>query len=254
MTAVSSRDSLVLIMNLTDRQAQILKTVIEEYTSTAEPVGSITLEKKYNLGISPATIRNEMVALTKMGFLLQPYTSAGRTPTPMALKYYVRELVKEQELSTAEEVAVKEKVWDQRFEVEKFLHQVTRVLAETTNDLAIICTSKGDVYHAGYAHILNNPEFYDIDVAREVLSLIDEFAELNEIFTKATGDETVHILVGDDLDSKWFQSLGLVFTDFRGPQLSGSLGVIGPSRLNYPQLIPVVRYFGNLVNEISQNW
>jgi len=131
---------------------------------------------------------------------------------------------------------------------------VTRVLAETTNDLAIICTSKGDVYHAGYAHILNNPEFYDIDVAREVLSLIDEFAELNEIFTKATGDETVHILVGDDLDSKWFQSLGLVFTDFKGPQLSGSLGVIGPSRLNYPQLIPVVRYFGNLVNEISQNW
>lgn len=241
-------------MNLTDRQAQILKTIIEEYTSTAEPVGSITLEKKYNLGISPATIRNEMVALTKMGFLLQPHTSAGRTPTPMALKYYVRELVKEQELSTAEEVAVKEKVWDQRFEVDKFLHQITRVLAETTSDLAIICTSKGDVYHAGYAHILDNPEFYDIDVAREVLSLIDEFSQLNEIFTKASGEETVHVLVGDDLDSKWFQSLGLVFTDFKAPQLSGSIGVIGPARLNYPQLIPVVRYFGNLVNEISQNW
>lgn len=241
-------------MNLSDRQAQVLKTVIEEYTSTAEPVGSVTLEKKYNLGISPATIRNEMMALTKMGFLAQPHTSAGRIPTPLALKYYVRELVKEQELSTAEEVAVKEKVWDQRFDIEKFLHQVTRVLAETTKDLAVICTSKGDVYHAGYAHILDNPEFYDIDVAREVLSLIDEFAELNEIFTKASGDETVHILVGDDLDSKWFQSLGLVFTDFKAPQLSGSIGVIGPSRLNYPQLIPVVRYFGNLVNEISLNW
>src|SRR3989338_4594572 len=142
-------------MNLTDRQAQILKTIIEEYTSTA-------------------TIRNEMVALTKMGFLLQPHTSAGRIPTPMALKYYVRELIKEQELSVAEEVAVKEKVWDQRFEVEKFLHQLTRVLAETTSTLAIACTSNGNVYHAGYAHILDNPEFYDIDVAPEVLSLIDQ--------------------------------------------------------------------------------
>ncbi len=241
-------------MQLSDRQAQILKTVIEEYTTTAEPVGSVTLEKKYSLGVSPATIRNEMMALTRMGFLAQPHTSAGRIPTPMALKYYVRELVKEQQLSTAEEVAVKEKVWDQRFEAEKFLHQITRVLAETTNDLAIACTSRGDVYHAGYAHILDNPEFYDIDVAREVLSLIDEFTNLNSIFSKATGEETVHILVGDDLDSKWFQSLGLVFTDFKTPQLSGSLGVIGPSRLNYSQLIPQVRYFGNLINEISQNW
>ncbi|MBU2051829.1 MAG: hypothetical protein U1C50_00705 [Patescibacteria group bacterium] len=241
-------------MNLTDRQAQILKTIIEEYTSTAEPVGSITLEKKYNLGVSPATIRNEMVTLTETGFLLQPHTSAGRIPTPMALKYYVRELIKERELSAAEEVAVKEKVWDQRFEVEKFLHQVTRVLAETTSDLAIACTSNGNVYHAGYAYILDNPEFYDIDVAREVLSLIDEFSNLNAIFTKASGNETVHVLVGDDLDSKWFQSLGLVFIDFKTPQLSGSLGVIGPSRLDYPQLIPVIRYFGSLVNDVSKNW
>jgi heat-inducible transcriptional repressor len=241
-------------MNLTDRQAQILKTIIEEYTTTAEPVGSLVLEKKYSLGVSPATIRNEMVVLTKQGFLSQPHTSAGRIPTPMALKYYVRELVKEQELSTAEEVAVKEKVWDQRFEADKFLRQVTRVLAETTKDLAVVCTSRGDVYHAGYANILDNPEFYDIDVTREVLSLIDEFNELNDIFSRAAGDEPVHVLVGDDLNSKWLQSLGLVFTDFKAPQLSGSLGVIGPARLNYPQLIPVVRYFGNLVNEISQSW
>lgn len=231
-----------------------MKTVIEEYTSTAEPVGSVTLEKKYNLGISPATIRNEMMDLTKMGFLVQPHTSAGRIPTPMALKYYVRELIKEQELSAAEEVAVKQKVWDQRFETEKFLRQITRVLADTSNALAVTCTSRGDVYHAGYAHILDNPEFYDIDVAREVLSLIDEFNRLNAIFSRAAGEETVHILVGDDLESKGLESLGLVFTDFKAPRLSGSLGIIGPSRLNYPQLIPVIRYFGGLVNEISQNW
>lgn len=241
-------------MNLSSRQAQILKTVIEEYTSTAEPVGSITLEKKYNLGVSPATIRNEMVALTKMGFLAQPHTSAGRTPTPLALKYYVRELLKEQELSVAEEVAVKEKVWDQRFEVEKFLHQLTRVLADTTNALAVACTSRGDVYHSGYVHILDNPEFYDIDVAREVLVLIDEFNDLNTIFSKAAGEEPVHVLVGDDIDAKGLESLGMIFTDFKAPQLSGSLGVIGPARLNYPQLIPVIRYFGSLANEISQNW
>src|SRR3989344_5522124 len=94
---------------LTDRQAQILKAIIEEYTTTAEPEGSVTLEKKDNLGISPATTRNEVAALTSAGFLNQPHASAGRSPTPLALKYDIRELVKEEEMSVAEEVAVKEK-------------------------------------------------------------------------------------------------------------------------------------------------
>jgi heat-inducible transcriptional repressor len=241
-------------MNLTDRQSQILKAIIEEFTATAEPVGSITLEKKYNLGISPATIRNEMMALTKSGFLKQPHTSAGRTPTPMALKYYVRELVKEEELSVAEEVAVKEKVWDNRFQSDKFLTSLTKALADKTQTLAVTCTSAGGLFHAGEAHILDNPEFYDIDVARAVLSLIDEFSRINSIFTKASGEETIHILVGDDFDSELFEALSMVFVDFSSPNLSGSLGVIGPSRLSYQSIVPTVRYFGSLINQIAANW
>ncbi|MEK7513778.1 MAG: hypothetical protein AAB580_02715 [Patescibacteria group bacterium] len=241
-------------MMLNDRQAKVLKAVIEEYTATAQPVGSVTLEKKYNLGISPATIRNEMVNLTKNGFLQQPHTSAGRTPTPMALKYYVRELIKEEEVSVADEVAVKEKVWDHRFEIDRFMHDITRALADKTQSLAVSYTSKGDVYNAGHAHILDNPEFYDIDLAREILSVIDEFTQIQALFGKATGDETIHILVGDDLDQEMFQSLGLVFTNFSSPHLTGCLGIIGPARFNYPHIIPTIRYFGSLVSEISQNW
>ncbi len=241
-------------MTLSDRQSQILKAIIQEYTETAEPVGSVTLEKKYNLGISPATIRNEMVALTKTGFLNQPHTSAGRTPTPMALKYYVRELIKEEDLSVADEVAVKEKVWDHRFETQKFLKELTRVLADKTKSLAIACTSEGDLFHAGYANILNNPEFYDIDVAREVLSLIDEFGQLNTYFEKAVGEESVHILVGDDFDSSFFNDLSLVFANFKTNNFKGSLGVIGPSRFHYPSIIPTIRYFSDLVTEIAKNW
>jgi len=241
-------------MSLSDRQAQILKAVIEEYTDTAEPVGSITIEKKYDLGVSPATIRNEMVALTKSGFLKQPHTSAGRTPTPMALKYYVRELIKEDEMSVAEEVAVKEKVWDHRFEVEKFLKEITRVLAKKTKALAVSYTSKGSLFHAGHAHILDNPEFYDIDVAREVLYMIDEFNRMQSIFSKVAGDESIHILVGDDLDGDFFHNLGMVFTDFSAGDITGSLGIIGPSRLDYPSILPIVRYFGQLISEIGKNW
>jgi len=96
--------------DLTQRQIQILKAIIEEYITTAEPVGSETLEKKYNLGVSPATIRNEMVRLTEMKLLNQPHTSSGRSPTPESLRYYVEHLMKPKELSVADEVAVKEKI------------------------------------------------------------------------------------------------------------------------------------------------
>jgi len=93
-------------MDLTERQIQIIKTIVDEFTQTAEPVGSVTLENKYRLGVSPATLRNEMVVLEEKGFLSQPHTSAGRIPTPMAIKFYVKELMKEKDLSVAEEVNV----------------------------------------------------------------------------------------------------------------------------------------------------
>jgi len=241
-------------MSLTDRQAQILKAIIQEYTETALPVGSVTIEKKYNLGVSPATIRNEMVELTKTGFLNQPHTSAGRTPSPMALKYYVRELLKEEEITVAEEVAVKEQVWDHRFQLDRFLKEITKALADKTQSLAVTCTSQGDLYHSGHAHILENPEFYDIDVAKEVLSLIDEFNRLNAFFKKASSEEPIHVLVGDDLDNEMFTNLSLIFTDFHAKNIEGSIGIIGPSRLHYSKIIPTMRYFSQLIDEIAKGW
>src|SRR5258706_4787285 len=113
---------------LTQRQVQILKSLIEEYIETAEPVGSETLEKKHNLSASPATIRNEMVRLTDLGYLKKPHVSAGRVPTPTGMKFYVNQLMKEKELSTAEEDSLQEKAWDLRERERDFLKEITRAL------------------------------------------------------------------------------------------------------------------------------
>ena len=78
---------------LSARQTHILKSLIDEYIEAAEPIGSESLEKKYDLGVSPATIRNEMLTLTKMGYLRQPHTSAGRIPSPKAMKFYIDQLM-----------------------------------------------------------------------------------------------------------------------------------------------------------------
>src|SRR3990167_2005655 len=100
--------------NLTQRQIEILRNLIEEYIETALPVGSETLEKKRNISASPATIRNEMVKLTDLGYLQKPHSSAGRVPTPEGMKFYVNQLMKEKEISVTEGVELKEKVWDYR--------------------------------------------------------------------------------------------------------------------------------------------
>lgn len=239
---------------LTERQVQILKSLIEEYIETAEPVGSETLEKKHNLSASPATIRNEMVRLTELGYLKKPHASAGRMPTPKGMKFYVRTLMKAKDLSVTEEVAVKEKLWDHRERMQKFLKELTKSLAEKTKTLAIATTNEGDFYCSGYANILDMPEFFDIDVTKSLLLALDEFESFHAVF-EVQNEEDVHILLGDDLGPKLQGPYGLVFTRYETPSHHlGQIGVLGPTRLNYTQVVPTVRYYGDLIEEIAKGW
>lgn len=239
---------------LTERQKRILRAIVEEYIQAAEAVGSQILEKKYELGISPATIRNEMVKLTEAGYLKQSHASAGRVPTKEAFKFYVDHLMEEKELSVTDEVTVKEKVWDARFDFDKLMHEAVKALAQKTQMLALAAIKDGNVYHAGYANILQTPEFYDIDITRSVLSMIDEINEVRKLFERAFGEGQIHLLLGDELGYDYFEPCGLVFTHFdAGPKKNGAIGVIGPNRLNYPLVIPTVRYLGNLIEELARN-
>jgi len=240
---------------LTERQTQILKTLIEEYIETAQPVGSETLDKKYNLGVSPATIRNEMADLTTAGFLSQPHHSAGRSPTPKALRYYVENLMTPKKLSVAEEVAVKEKVWDYRYQLDKFLREVTKALAQRTKTLALAATDQGDFFSSGMANILEMPEFFDIDLTKSLLLSLDEFDFWKNLFLEMSPEDPFRLLLGEDLGRSVLQSCGFVFSCFEIPSKGkGVVGVVGPSRLNYSSIIPTVSYFGDLVTEIARLW
>src|SRR3989304_8579785 len=110
-------------MDLSARQTAIIKAIMDEHTATAEPVGSVTLENKSRLGVPPATLRNEMAALEDKGFLAQPHSSSGRIPTSTAIKFYVNDLMKERDLSVAEQVAVKENLWDYRRNADDVRHE-----------------------------------------------------------------------------------------------------------------------------------
>lgn len=236
--------------DLTPRQIDILKNIVSEYIDTAEAVGSETLEKKYDLGVSPATIRNEMAGMTKLGYLSKPHTSAGRIPSSKAIKFYINELMKEKELSVAEEVEAKEKVWDLRGQRDQFLREATKNLAQKTKALAVTATDEGGVYYAGYSNILEMPEFYDIDITKNLLSILEDVSYFDRIMHRLESE--CEVLLEDDFEEEMLKPYGFVFTRFetRGHHI-GTIGVIGPARMQYEMVVPVVRYFGNLVHEVA---
>ncbi len=239
---------------LTDRQIKLLKAIVEEYINTAEPVGSATLEKKHALGVSPATIRNEMVILTKNGFLKQPHTSAGRVPTPMALKFYIQNLMQQQEMSVTDEVKVKEKIWDFRQKRDKLLRQAVKVLADKTHLLALSTTNEGDLYYAGAANLLEMMEFYDMVTTKNLLYVLDQFDFWWDLFEQSPFDNPYHVLFGDELRQERLQNCSMVYSLIQTPKLQGAIAAVGPARMNFSYVIPVVNYFGNLLGEISNQW
>src|SRR3989344_5639408 len=237
---------------LTDRQTHLLKVIIDEYISTAEPVGSVNIEKKYSLGVSPATIRNEMAVLTEKGYLKQPHTSAGRVPTPMAMKFYINQLMDERNMSVTDEVSAKEDVWNSRNDVQALMKDATEALADKTHYLAVTALDDGSVYAFGHSNLFNSPEFYDFHVCQTLFGLLEQERRIRDLFFRhLTGATPIEVLFGEDLGWDFFEPVGLVASRFKLGNQEGAIGVFGPFRLNYSTVIPTVRYFGNLLQELG---
>ena len=125
-------------MNWEDRKFIILNAIIHDYIKTAEPVGSRTLEKKYNLGVSSATIRNEMSDLEDMGLLIKPHTSSGRIPSTMAYRLYVDNFMKNIALDDKIRDIVKAEYENYMFELNKTIEQTLNILTKMTNYTSLV--------------------------------------------------------------------------------------------------------------------
>jgi heat-inducible transcriptional repressor len=123
---------------LTRRQETILALIIHEYIETAEPVGSKVLVERYSLGISSATARNEMAALTETGLLRQPHTSAGRVPTEEGYRYFVRRLLGETDLPEAEKRLISHQFHQVRPDVEQWVRLAASVLAHHSRSASLV--------------------------------------------------------------------------------------------------------------------
>lgn len=138
-------------MDLDERKRHILKLLINDYISSAEPVGSRTIAKRYGLGISSATIRNEMADLEDMGYLEQPHTSSGRIPSDKGYRVYVDQLMKVEPLSAEEAEIIRKSVYSTAVgEIEKVIKETSKILSMLTNYTAAVMapqSNKSTVKH-----------------------------------------------------------------------------------------------------------
>lgn len=141
-------------MDLSERKLRILQAIISDFIKTAEPVGSRTLSKKFDLGISPATIRNEMADLEEMGYLTHPHTSAGRVPSERAYRLYVNDMMKKRELSEEEKNAIASKLYENVTELEKTVQHAAKILSEITNLTSFALTPSQDEDTLKYINLL----------------------------------------------------------------------------------------------------
>jgi len=120
-----------------DRKLEVLRAIVEDFIATNEPVGSKALADRHNLGVSPATIRNDMAALEEEGLIAQPHTSAGRVPTDAGYRLFVDRLTLVKPLSPAERRAI-QAFLDEAVDLDDVLHRAVRTLAQLTRNVAVV--------------------------------------------------------------------------------------------------------------------
>jgi heat-inducible transcriptional repressor len=230
---------------MTERQEQILRSIVEQYAEIAAPVGSLLLAKLF--GVSSATIRSEMARLEEMGYIEQPYTSAGRIPTDKGYRYYVNKVsdfadASENNMSLMDRSA---RAIDARIRsagmASKTIKSAVDSLVEITRNLAI-GTIGDQLYMSGIANLFMQPEFAAGNAVQQVASLLDN---LEPWLYEAAPNKPLSVYIGSENPVGKSSGCSLIVCKYRSPYSDNSyIGVVGPTRQNYAQTMNLVKYAG----------
>lgn len=331
---------------LSDRRQIVLRALIEEYIARALPVGSRTLVERYNLGISSATVRNELSLLEEMGYLAQPHTSAGRIPTDFGYRAFVDELLSESDPDNGEDALARE-LRESASDLDDLMDRTSQALARFTDCmtllvpprilsvnirlvnlvlltpqrlLAVIVTEDGQVFDRqmdlprdysqdeigktqealnnilvgtslsstsgelplgasgvhddlfrmvmaeilaclkdqnaikahplGISHLLGKPEFSDSSCLMPVLEELEGDTMLLRVFNDAAASEEPVVRIGHENDSEALSSVSLIANRFGEAEHSGLILIVGPTRMDYSQVLKAVRAARNVLKDL----
>ena len=242
---------------MSSRRLDILRAIVDEYVATQEPVGSKAIAERHGLGISPATIRNEMAVLEDEGLITQPHTSAGRIPTDLGYRVFVDKLATVKPLSPAERRAI-ETFLDEANNLEQLMRRSAKLLADITKQVAVITypiigenTGSEKMAISGTANLARSGEDLGLTLS-PILEALEEQVVLMRLLDEA--NSTVHVRIGREQFETNLQTTSLVSVGYgaNSAQL-GAVGVLGPTRMDYAGSIAAVdavaRYVGRFLIE-----
>lgn len=205
---------------LTDRQERILDLVIRTYIETGMPVGSNTLVDRFEMSVSPATVRNELAALGELGYLVQLHTSAGRIPSEVGYRYFVQKLLGEFRLPVHEQQMIRHQFHQSRLDLNQWMQLAAAILAHTSQGGSFVTAPQRRVNRFKHIQLISTQDRLVLmivvmvggEVTQQMLTLAEPLPQarlstvadrLNDIFANA-GYEEIQVQVGrlDTLESE----------------------------------------------------
>ncbi len=217
-------------MTISERQSNILRSIVAEYIKTAQPISSQTLEQRYDFKVSPATLRNEMVALSRKGFLIKPFASSGRVPTDKGYRFFVDKI-----LEDSKDDIDNAKSFDDAI----FPWRLAKDLASLSSSLVAVYLSEQDIFwKEGWEDLLQEPEFESQNSIRSFSRLIEDFEK--NILTFPFSRE-IQVLIGREIPFSKVRDFSIMATecDFAGTE-KGIVAFLGPKRMEYPKNIQIL--------------
>lgn len=234
-----------------DRKQKVLAAIIKHFIQTAEPVGSNTIIVSYNINMSPATIRNDMATLEKQGLIYQPHTSAGRVPTSLGYRKFVNELA---DVEKAEEKArqIVNRVFReyQKEKAREKIYDAVSIISKASENVSFATLPDNNrTFYLGLANVLKQPEFSrDPIQARQVVEVLENNNNFLNLLNKLDLDNNTHVFIGDENIIENIRSCSLIVKKYQIEGYQGYLGLLGPTRMDYPFFTALVEEIGKLLS------
>ncbi len=258
------------------RQDKVFEIIVSSYIETAEPVGSRTISRQSDLGLSSASIRNVMADLEEQGLLMQPHTSAGRVPTDKGYRYYVDHLMLKEELASKEKAWVISEIGKVRT-IESLADKVSKIISTLTDNAGMIYIKslkrvsfltylleelieaervadffedEPELFIEGMFRMLEQPEFSDSKKIRLILKAFDDKDNFLAVLVKDLDSEGIHVHIGSENLTGELEDLSLVVKDYYLRNVPiGGIAVVGPTRMRYPKVVSVVDFVADTVSQ-----
>jgi len=238
-------------MEKSQRKKKVMDIILKMHIDTAEPVGSKYVSNI--LGISSATVRNVMAEIEEEGYIEQPHTSAGRIPTELAYRMYVNTLLLEREKIAGEIRVLEDELFSKYRKYSDIIERISYAVSKLTGYTSFGIYPKDHMYMDGACHMLEQPEFENVNTVRKILKALDEREKLLETMNSYLDSGVLKINIGHENRIDGFETCTIITSSYKvNKKVVGGVGIIGPIRMNYRHVVPVVKHFSEAVSRLLE--